>query len=104
MDRRKTQGKQSGKTSLIFGMKIDEALQALEMLAHALDIEVRYEKGDFQSGLCRVGDKNVILIKKERHTAKMVYALARELAPMDFANIYVMPALQQIFDEVVLES
>jgi hypothetical protein len=104
MGSRKAQKRQSGKTPLIFGLEVDDALQAFEMLANALHIEVRYEKGDFESGLCRVGDKQVILIKKEGNTAKMVSTLARELAILDMSDIYVTPTLQRIMDEFDLEG
>ena len=104
MGSRKAQKRQFGKTSLICGLKTDEALRAFEMLANALHIEVRYEKGDFESGFCRIGDKQVMLIKKESNTSKMVITLARELATLDMSNIYVTPTLQRIMDEFDMEG
>ncbi|MBN2000732.1 hypothetical protein JW935_24495 [candidate division KSB1 bacterium] len=104
MDRRKAQKKRSKKTSLKFGLDESEALSAFETLAKALDIEVRYEKGDFKSGICRVNDKNLILIQKEIENEQKIYILARDLAVFKLDNLYVMPELRQIIDQVNAKS
>ncbi len=100
MDRRKTQKKRSKKSSLKISMDETEALSAFETLAKALDIEVRYEKGDFKSGICRVQDKNMILVQKNIDNDQKIFVLARDLAAFNLDHVYIMPELKQIFQQV----
>jgi hypothetical protein len=39
-------------------------LKKLEDIFNELNITVRYEKGNFQSGYCIVSDKNIVIVNK----------------------------------------
>jgi hypothetical protein len=39
-------------------------LKKLEDIFNELNITVRYEKGNFQSGYCIVADKNIVIVNK----------------------------------------
>jgi hypothetical protein len=40
------------------------SLSRLEVIFKALNIQVRYEKGNFQSGYCLVAGKNMVIVNK----------------------------------------
>ena len=44
--------------------KAHEALKQLEHIVRQAGYTIRYEKGHFQSGWCRVKDRNIILINR----------------------------------------
>ena len=104
MGRRKT--KNSSTIEAFFsnvGMEEKEALQAFETLARTCGVDVRYEKGDFKSGLCRLYEKHVIVIQKDMPDSKKVVILARDLHKFDMTGIYVMPQLLAIMRQVQTE-
>ena len=63
MGSRKTQTKRKRKSTIIHGMEEADVLLAFETLAKTLNIDVRFEKGDFRSAMCRVQEENVIIIQ-----------------------------------------
>ena len=70
-------------------MSQEETLLALETLAKTLDVEVRYEKGDFNGGLCRIDDRCILLVQKTDPLHRKIHVLARELGAMNFDHIFV---------------
>ncbi len=80
-------------------MSQEETLLALETLAKTLDVEVRYEKGDFNGGLCRIDDRCILLVQKTDPLHRKIHVLARELGAMNFDHIFVMPALRLLIEE-----
>ena len=103
MDRRKIK-KPKEKRAVIFGMNPSEALQALETLARALEVEVRTEKGEFQSGLCHVHGKNVLFLRRDDTTDKKIDVLARELATFNLDQLYIVPAIRQLLEQSKLQN
>ena len=77
-------------------MSDEEVLLALETLAQALQIQVRYEKGDFIGGLCRFGEQQTLLLQKNDPILKKIHILARELGAFDLDQLYVVPALRDL--------
>jgi hypothetical protein len=108
MGRRKIKNSSLESSLDALGMAKEEALAAFETLAKTLDVEVRYEKGDFISGLYRLYDEHVILIQKDFSAIKKIYVLARELCTFDLEKIYIMPQLlailKQARSEVISEE
>ena len=100
MGRRKTQAARTLFSSITTKMPKSEMLQALETLALTLGVEVRSEKGDFKGGLCRVAEKNLILLKKDDPIDQKIHILANELSQFNLENIYVIPALRQLINQV----
>lgn len=96
MDSRKTKTKQSRRPALIHGMEEDQIIQAFETLAMTLNIEVRYEKGDFRSAMCRVGEENLIILQKDADPIKKINVFAKEFSNINLDDIYVVPALKTI--------
>jgi len=77
-------------------MSDEEVLLALETLAQALQIQVRYEKGDFNGGLCRFGDQQALLLQRGDPIPRKIHILARELGAFDLDQLYVLPALRDL--------
>ncbi len=80
-------------------MSEEETLFALETLAKTLDVEVRYEKGDFSGGLCRIDDKAILLLQKADPLYRKISILARELGTCNLDSIYIVPALRTLIEE-----
>lgn len=80
-------------------MKDSEILGHLEQLTQNLSIDLRYEKGDFSGGLCRVDDKQVMIINKRLSDDQKIKVFARAIAQLDLQNIYILPAIREIIEE-----
>lgn len=76
-------------------MESQKLLQELENIATKLDITVRYEKGNFAGGLCRVKEENVLIINKKNSLQKNITILARELSAIDLSTVYILPQLRE---------
>ena len=80
-------------------MKIQSILQGFENLIENLSIDLRYEKGDFAGGLCRMPNKNVLIINSKLPVENKIKLIASELKMMELNHIYIRPALREIIDE-----
>ncbi|NUO80536.1 hypothetical protein HUU05_10700 [candidate division KSB1 bacterium] len=81
-------------------MKEEEILSGLEKILESLGIELRYEKGDFSGGYCVLKEKPMMIVQSTLSEAQKIKALARELAQMDLQNVFIVPALREVIDEV----
>lgn len=79
-------------------MTSEELLQMIEKLAADLSIEVRYDRGDFVGGLCRVQDRQVLIVHRDLTPSRKVEVIARELRQLDLENVYVVPALRKVLE------
>ena len=78
-------------------------LGLLEELALRLDVEVRYESletdtGFSPGGLCRLRGKQVIIVNRDAAPEVKVRTLAGALGRFDLAGIYVRPALRDLLE------
>jgi len=81
----------------------------LEALAHNLGVEIRYEsmEGDdpFSSGgMCRIRDKQVIIINQRAATADKVRTLVKALKCFDLTQIYLRPVLRDLLEDEAGEA
>ena len=97
MGSRKTQTQRKAK--VFVDMKEVEILQALETLAKALDLRVRYEKGDFHGGHCRCRQDDLIVMQRNDPIYRKIHVLARELGTFNLDSLYVMPAIREIIQQ-----
>ena len=77
-------------------MKRENVLQAFENLVTNLSIDLRYEKGDFDGGLCRMPDKDVLIVNSKLPREQKIKLIASELNSLDLNHIYIRPALRKI--------
>lgn len=82
-------------------MKEEEILSGLEKVFESLQIEVRYEKGDFAGGYCILKDKPMVIVQNNLQAAQKIKILSRELAQMDLQNVFLVPALREAIDEAM---
>ncbi len=75
----------------------------LEALAHNLGVEIRYEsmEGDNPlslGGMCRIRNKQVIIINQKAATSDKVRTLVKALKCFDLTQIYLRPVLRDLLD------
>lgn len=85
-------------------MEEEEILSGLENLIGSLGVQLRYEKGDFSGGLCTVKDKRMLIVNSALTPVQKIKVLAGELSQLDLENVFMVPALRQIIDEVGKEK
>ena len=73
-------------------------LQGFESLIQNLSIDLRYEKGDFMGGLCKVGNKDVFIINNKLPIEKKIDLMAVELNRLNLEQIYIRPAIRNIIE------
>ena len=79
-------------------MKNADILLALEEIAANIGIELRYEKGDFEGGLCRVDQEQLIIINTNLLTQRKITLLARELSTVNLDDVFIVPAIRNIIE------
>ncbi|KAA3612122.1 MAG: hypothetical protein DWQ05_19160 [Calditrichaeota bacterium] len=79
-------------------MNEDEILKNLQELAENLGFILRYEKGDFTSGGCRVGEEKMIIINNSLLDSQKITIIASELAKLDLRNQFVLPEIRDIVE------
>lgn len=87
-------------------MKPEQIYQGLKELAEKLGIKVT-EKSfrnvaagiHFQSGLCKVREKDVYIMDRNLPFSQKNEVLAECLTGMDYENIYMVPALREFLDK-----
>lgn len=78
-------------------MHDDDILQSFEKLLTDLEVELRYEKGDFQGGICRYKEKKQLILHKNLSSNQKIVIMANELKTnFDLDNLYLVPALREV--------
>jgi len=80
-------------------MKTAEVLEHLEKLSQNLAIDLRYEKGDFKGGLCRVKDQRILIINSKLPDEEKIKIFLSELGQLDLQNTYVLPVIRELIEE-----
>ena len=79
-------------------MNKGQILQELEKIADKLDLTVRYEKGNFSSGYCRVEDQKMLIIKKELNLDQKITIMSNILNEFDLTNVFMLPKIRDILE------
>jgi len=80
-------------------MRKELILQGFESLIENLSIGLRYEKGDFKGGLCKISDKRLLILNNKLTIEQKISIMAKELKNMNLEKIYIRPALREIIEE-----
>lgn len=80
-------------------MNEDEILKNLEELAQNLGFVLRYEKGDFKGGGCRVGDEKMIIINNSLLDTQKIAIITSELAKQDLENHFIIPEVRELIEK-----
>lgn len=84
-------------------------LSHLEALAESMDIQIRYERLESETsfstgGLCRIRDKQVIIVNESASLSEKARTLARALKRFDLSRMYIKPALRDFLETAVQEK
>ncbi len=84
-------------------MRQEELLDHLVELARRLEFEVRFERGSFRDGSCRLQDKRVIVLNRTSPVSRKVTAVSNALKEQPLEGIFLLPAVREAIDNA-LES
>jgi len=75
----------------------------LEALAHTLGVQVRHEPLESETtfptgGLCRIKDKQFIIVNERASTGEKVRTIAKALRRFDLSEVYLKPALRDFLE------
>jgi len=75
----------------------------LEALAYTLGVQVRYESLESETtfpagGLCRIKDKQYIIVNEMASTREKVRTLTKALRRFDLSRVYLKPALRDFLE------
>ena len=79
-------------------MKDSEKLSNLEEVVNQMGIMLRYEKGDFRGGFCRVGDKKMLIVNSALDLQVKISLISHELSKLDLSETYVVPAVRLLIE------
>ena len=71
-----------------------ELLKELETVMQALGIELRFENGEFNGGLCRISGRPVFLINRNLPPTRRLQILCHYLSRLDLSTVYLLPAVR----------
>lgn len=80
-------------------LPLEDILQELENVVDSLSIQLRYEKGNFKSGGCKIKNKQFIFINKKSTIEQKLVLLATELGKLNLNNIYLLPVVREFIEE-----
>ncbi len=80
-------------------MRKTTQLSLLEKTIKELGYTLRYEKGNFLGGACRVRDDNVVVVNKFLPFEGKIYTLAQVVSNLNPPNL--SPEIKRIIDAVV---
>ncbi len=80
-------------------MSEEQILSLLEELVAQVGVSLRYEKGDFKGGLCRVGEQKIMIVHKSLHPAQKIRIMCQELARLDLSQIFIPPKLRELIEQ-----
>lgn len=79
-------------------MKTEHIVQALQEAAVQLGLEVRWERGNFRGGRCRVGETEVVMLNRRHPPEVHVTVLAESLRGLPVDTIFLRPAVREAME------
>ena len=80
-------------------MQDAEVLVKLEEIIQQLGLELRWEEGDFTGGICRLGEREMVVMNRSLPTFEKIRVLCRDLSQADLSRIFVLPAIRERIGE-----
>ena len=74
-------------------------VQELEELTAQLGINLRYEKGDFESGYCVLKEQKVVVVNKRLPDPRKASSLAQALAAYGIETAFIKPKLREYIED-----
>lgn len=82
-------------------MNYTNLVAELESLARQLNINIRYEKGDFEGGYCILKEQKVVVVNKRLLDSRKASALAIALADYGIETTFIKPNLRSYIEDEV---
>ncbi len=76
-------------------MQNAELLSQLEGIVDQLGLELRWDEGDFTGGVCRLGDRRILVMNRSLPIFEKIRVLCRNLSSADLSKIFVLPAIRE---------
>ena len=76
-------------------MQNAELLSQLEKIVGQLGLELRWDEGDFTGGVCRLGDRQILVMNRSLPTFEKIRVLCLNLSNADLSKIFVLPAIRE---------
>ena len=80
--------------------EFENILEELKSIAVQMDVNVRFEKGDFKGGYCLLKDSKIIVFNKMANLQRKVMTLSAALKELGVEEIYLPPRLREIIEEM----
>ncbi|MCK4967244.1 hypothetical protein KAS50_09435 [bacterium] len=80
-------------------MNDEVILQELENIFGKLGITIRYERGNFVGGLCRLKEDKIVILNRKLPVKKKILLLSQELSRFDIEEFFILPAVKEIILE-----
>ncbi|TKJ42296.1 hypothetical protein CEE37_01050 [candidate division LCP-89 bacterium B3_LCP] len=80
-------------------MRKEELLDHLVDLARRMDFDVRYDRGSFRDGSCRLQDKRVIILNRTSPVGQKIAATAKALNDQPLEGIFLLPAVREVITQ-----
>lgn len=82
-------------------MNYTQLIGDLEELARQLNLNIRYEKGDFEGGYCILKDQKVLVVNKRLLDSRKAVALALALSEFGIDLVFIKPNLRAFIEDEV---
>jgi hypothetical protein len=82
-------------------MNYNQLVGELEELARQVNINIRYEKGDFEGGFCVLKDQKVVVVNKRLLDSRKASALAVAIAEYGIDTMFVKPNIRTFIEDEV---
>jgi hypothetical protein len=85
-------------------MTVEETLSELEIVAHDMGVNIRYEKGDFDGGYCLLRDERIIVVNKKLNSNRKAAVLSQAFGELGIENIYIKPAIRLFIEDELVRA
>lgn len=85
-------------------MTAEEILKELELVAHDLGVNIRYEKGDFDGGYCLLRDEHIIVVNKKLNPGRKAAVLSQAFGELGIENVYIKPAIRLFIEDELVRA
>lgn len=85
-------------------MRKQDILQELEDIAKKLGYRIRYEKGNFIGGDCRVREEKILVVNKFLPIEGRISTIAKALSRIGIGNVFITPQVRKLIDDETSEK
>ena len=81
--------------------KTKNTLKKLETLFQELNYQIRYERGNFQSGYCIVNDSRMIVVNKFFDIKGRINMLVEIFAQLDYKSVELTDPSKEVLEKIL---